>query len=225
MKRLVRAVHRALGWELSRLTDQERRRLARAPALQLRHLAASDALRAEGQIGIGEARFLAELVRGLEGPGPIVEIGTLFGWSTRVLALAKDAGRELISVDNYSWNPLGLPPPLHEETTRGLLAEAAAEHQVRVLAMSAAAFFAGYRGEAPALAFIDGDHAYAAVAADIRGAKAIGARLICGHDYDPVRFAGVARAVDEAGGPRRLVGTLWHLKPARDERAATRSAR
>ncbi len=216
MKKLVRALSRALGWEMTRLTIEERTLLAREPALNLRHLAARDAIRAEGQIGISEARFLAELVRGLEDAGPIVEIGTLFGWSTRVIALAKDAGRELITVDNYSWNPAGMPPALHEETSRGILAEAMAEHRVRLLAMSGAEFYASYRGEPPSLVFIDGDHAYEAVAADIRGARKIGARAICGHDYDAARFPGVARAVDEAGGARKLVGTLWLLSGSPD---------
>ena len=77
-----------------------------------------------GQIRLDESRFLGELVSSLTEPGPIVEIGTLFGWSTRVMALFKDRDRELITVDNYGWNPLGLPPERHQSSTAQTLAEA-----------------------------------------------------------------------------------------------------
>lgn len=53
-----------------------------------------------------------------------------------------------------------------------------------------------------------GEHAYEAVAGDIRGARKIGAPVICGHDHDGDRFLGVVRAVDEGGGAVRRVGTL-----------------
>ena len=211
VKRLARALANALGFEVTRLAPEQKRLLAGDPALRYRHLVARDAIVGEGQITVAEGRFLVELVRGLAGPGPIVEIGTLFGWSTRVIVLAKEPGRELITVDNYSWNPFGLPPALHEATTRAALADAVASERVRVLAMSAADFYAGYAGPPPALMFIDGDHSYEAVAADIRGSRQIGAQVICGHDYDPKLFPGIARAVDENGGVARREGTLWVL--------------
>ena len=51
--------------------------------------------------------------------------------------------------------------------------------------------------------FIDADHSYDAVAADIaawRG-KVRSGGILCGHDYGHVRFPGVKRAVDEVGLP------------------------
>jgi hypothetical protein len=63
---------------------------------------------------------------------------------------------------------------------------------------------------APALYFCDADHRYEAVRDDIAWARKVGASIICGDDYEPVH-TGVARAVDEAGGPRELQGGLWVL--------------
>src|SRR5688572_5138150 len=70
-----------------------------------------------GQVSLTEARFLGELVRSLRATGPIVEIGTLFGWTARIITLNKDPGRELITVDGYFWNPLGLAPDDHSRVT------------------------------------------------------------------------------------------------------------
>jgi hypothetical protein len=75
----------------------------------------------------------------------------------------------------------------------------------------------------PALVFIYCDHAYEAVAADIRGARKIGARVICGHDCDADRFPRIVRAVVEAGGAARRVGTLRVLTGPQDGRAAAES--
>jgi hypothetical protein len=43
-------------------------------------------------------------------PGPIVEIGTLIGITATHMALAKQPWQKIITVDNYCWNPWGLPP-------------------------------------------------------------------------------------------------------------------
>lgn len=65
------------------------------------------------------------------------------------------------------------------------------------------------RGYSPAVAaqvpdidmcFIDGDHSYEAVVADLKAWMQKTTRLICGHDYYPgpaAGFPGVAQAVDE----------------------------
>jgi hypothetical protein len=48
---------------------------------------------ATGQIAFAEARFLGDLVSALTTPGPIIEVGTLFGWSTTIMALRKAPDR------------------------------------------------------------------------------------------------------------------------------------
>ena len=160
-----------------------------------------------GQISLDEARFLGQLVAGLTGTGPIVEVGTLFGWSTRVMVLFKDPTRKLITVDNYAWNPLMLSPERHRQCTATALAEAVKSHGVEIVFRDKDEFFACYSGPPPALTFLDADHSYEETRKDIAWSKKVNAGLTCVHDYAP-EHQGVLRAVDEAGGPKQLVQSL-----------------
>ena len=160
-----------------------------------------------GQISLGEARALGGLVAGLTEPGPIVEVGTLFGWSTRVMVLFKQPERELITVDSYVWNPLALPAERHARATRAALQEAVDHHGVRLVAEDKAAFYERYSGPPPALVFLDAIHSYEETRKDIEWARRVQAKTICLHDYSP-KHPGVVQAVDEAGGPRYLCESL-----------------
>ena len=56
-----------------------------------------------------ELPFLKELVElSAQHTGPILEIGTLYGFTTQHIAEYKRPDQELITVDNFSWNPIGL---------------------------------------------------------------------------------------------------------------------
>ena len=50
----------------------------------------------------------------------VVEVGTLFGLTARELSYWIAGGR-VVAVDNFSWNPFGLPPKIHEAFTRRIL--------------------------------------------------------------------------------------------------------
>ena len=76
------------------------------------------ALANRGQLSINEGRLLGELVRRTNTTRPIIEIGTLFGFSTMVISLFKQRQQPLITVDNYCWNPLGISPDVHYEITK-----------------------------------------------------------------------------------------------------------
>jgi hypothetical protein len=145
-----------------------------------------------------EEQAVRSLVRagGREG-GPVVEFGTLFGLTTRLLAEAAPAGVTVLTVDNFCWNPFGLPPALHETFTRKILRGELAAGTVTLYAGDSEAFRRTYRGPRPAMVFLDADHSYEAVRDEIAWAKGLGVPLICGHDYGNPRF-GVTRAVDEA---------------------------
>jgi predicted O-methyltransferase YrrM len=162
---------------------------------------------AAGQITLAEARFLGDLVRDLTFAGPIVEVGTLFGWSTRVMALFKSPERELITVDNFAWNPCGLSEEAHHRAAASALAECCRDFGVRMIREDKAVFFAQWGGPPPALVFLDAIHSYEETAGDILWARRARAGLVCVHDYAK-GFPGVIRAVDEAGGAARLVGSL-----------------
>lgn len=72
------------------------------------------------------------------------------------------------------------------------------------------------------MVFLDGDHDYAAVIADIEAWLPLTNKLLCGHDYTvgpdgaPGGFPGVKQAVDEIFGDQVVVaeGTaIWTIRP------------
>jgi len=169
------------------------------------------ALTSSGQISIAEARFLSELVRSSDPTRPIIEIGTLFGHSTIVMTLAKTLTQQLITVDNFSWNPLGLSPEAHFALVQDRLAELTSTQNVTVLRAEKDDFYRSYDGPPPALFFCDADHSYEATRADILWARSVGASIICGDDYLHAMQKGVRQIVDELGGPKQLVDGLFVL--------------
>src|SRR5262245_52618608 len=82
--------------------------VTRHRAISFRDFQIARGIIAPGHITLDEARFLGELVRKTDSSEPIVEIGTLFGFSTIVLLLYKHPDQVLFTVDNYSCNPFGI---------------------------------------------------------------------------------------------------------------------
>jgi hypothetical protein len=145
-------------------------------------------------------------------PGPIIEFGTLFGLTTRLLASVAAADQFVMTVDNFSWNPFGLPPQLHQSFTQKVLRTELMSGRVGLRVMSSEEFRDTYTGPKPAMVFLDADHSYAAVRDEIAWAKRLGAGVIAGHDYGNKRF-GVTRAVDEAFPTGLAVrGAIWSWK-------------
>lgn len=148
------------------------------------------------------------LVSWLPERGIFVEVGTLFGITAKAVKRARP-GLRVIAVDNFSWNPFGLPSVAHEAFTRRILDGAGVEV---VRATSSA-----WRNETGSIdaVFFDASHCYEDVKAECEWAKAKGIQLIGGHDYknrNP-RF-GVTRAVDEVFGRENIVctGMCWRVK-------------
>lgn len=222
-KEVLRQLIRACGFEITRCTPQEKALLRSNPSLRYRDLLIQETLtgsRSVGEIDLAEVKCLGGLVRDLEDDGhavfrhkrgPIIEVGTLFGWSTLVIALHKSKDRELITVDDFSWNPFGLSPDIHFHLTKRILSEAINDFNVKLVRMSKDDFYSNYDGMAPTLVFFDAMHTYEATKADILWARSVDTGTICGHDYDRENCPGVVKAVDEFGGPKVLVKTLWVL--------------
>jgi hypothetical protein len=166
-----------------------------------------------GQLSITEARALGALVQQSDPTRPIIEIGTLFGWSTLIICLFKDPGQKLITVDNYSWNPLGLTPDEHFRITSERLAVAKAELNVDQVKVGKDEFYESYAGARPALFFCDADHTYEATKADLVWARSVDTDIICGDDYSPSAFPGVVQAVADLGGPSQVTDELFVLAP------------
>ncbi len=141
----------------------------------------------------------------------VVEVGTLFGLTAREIAGRIVNGR-VIAVDNFTWNPFGLPTAVHEDFTRRILRGS----NVEVWKMDSAAFREKAKKlERIDLIFFDADHRYEAVKAELLWAKAAGIPQICGHDYgNPNPLFGVTRAVNEVFGKEHVevVGMCWRVK-------------
>jgi len=139
--------------------------------------------------------------------GPIIEIGTLFGYSTQALALGKGIDQELLTVDAFSWNPIGIPKWRHEELARKNLVFLIRTQNVRLIVASNEQFYADWDGRQPALVFIDACHTYEQVRIDIDWALKVKARIICGDD---ISWEGVKKAVEESFGTRyKVIGDMW----------------
>ena len=139
----------------------------------------------------------------------VVEIGTLFGLTAREIAREPRVGK-VIAVDNFSWNPFGLPPSVHEGFTRRILRGTS----VRLVNCSSEDWRRQVT-EKVDMVFFDASHRYEDVKAECEWARDAGVKVICGHDYgNPNARFGVTRAVDEVFGKDRLeiVGMCWRVK-------------
>ena len=183
-----------------------------APRTVVDRRAATDTIAGAGQLSQEEAQRLGQLVAESDPERPIVEIGTLFGWSTQVICLFKRPGQRVVTVDNYSWNPLRLSPEEHFDVTSRRLAWVCQRQNVSLLRMDKLEFYRSYNGPPPAIVFCDADHGLDATLQDLTWAHDVRADVVCGDDYRP-EFPGVVAAVDSFGGPIRLTDGLFELHP------------
>lgn len=139
----------------------------------------------------------------------VVEVGTLFGLTARELSYWIAGGR-VIAVDNFSWNPFGLPSKIHEAFTRRILRGS----KVELVNCSSEDWRKQVTGKIDMI-FFDASHRYEDVKAECEWAKTSRIKIICGHDYgNPNPRFGVTRAVDEVFGKDNIevVGMCWRVK-------------
>ena len=138
--------------------------------------------------------------------GTFVEIGTLFGLTSRTVAEA--TSKNVVAVDNFCWNPFGLTARQHEAFTRRILSGSGVE----LVNSDAVAFLESLSSHVDVsrtLVFLDGSHAYEDVRREIEICIAQGARFVSGHDFGNGRF-GVTKAVRELlGEPDEVCGMCW----------------
>ena len=149
------------------------------------------------------------LISWLPERGTFVEFGTLFGLTAKAIAAAKP-NLKVLAVDNFSWNPFGLPPKLHEAFTRRILENEITAGRVEVVNATSEEFRNGFAA-VPDAVFFDAQHQYESVRDEIAWAKRVGVSCITGHDYNnPSKVFGVTKAVNEAfGKPSKVVGMCW----------------
>lgn len=138
----------------------------------------------------------------------VVEVGTLFGLTAREIDRRMNGGR-VIAVDNFSWNPFGLPPKIHEDFTRRILKGSGVE----LINCSSEDWRKKVQGKID-MVFFDASHRYEDVKAECEWAKEAGIKIVSGHDYgNPNPLFGVTRAVDEVFGKGNVevVGMCWRV--------------
>jgi hypothetical protein len=206
-----------VSWLASRIwreTSRPFRRHAQARQMRAKAAKKSNLLHFSPRSGTVEPEglaFLARLVeRSQQFPGPIIEIGTLFGSTATHMALFKAPHQKIITVDTYSWNPWGLTNDTHYDLTSRILLYLVQTGHVEQIRMDKNLFYARYRGPAPSLVFLDAIHYYEETKKDIEWAKSVGAAIIAGHDYAD-EFPGVKQIVHEHGGPKELGGSVFLL--------------
>jgi predicted O-methyltransferase YrrM len=178
----------------------------------------------EGWISDIEGYVLYRLARDGEGEGAIVEIGSWMGKSTAWLAAGSMArGREPVhAVDTFEGSPehqdtavLRVEGTTYRRFTENLARVGVIDHVAPRVAASLDAA-AGWDGRPIRLLFIDGDHSYAAVKADLEAwlpYVASGGYVVFDDVIDA--FPGVQRLFAEAAadtGPlKRLMGVakIW----------------
>lgn len=142
---------------------------------------------------------LHELLAALLHNATVVEIGVFAGEATRIFAASPKVAR-VYAVDNWAFAPgdvtLGAFDPADVEAAfdRVMAERPDVIHKVKADSLSAAARFADGSLD---LVYIDADHNYFAVRADLAAwrPKVKPGGILAGHDYDKI---GVRRAVDAA---------------------------
>jgi hypothetical protein len=172
----------------------------------------SDTRRAfSGSVQPNELVFLQELVTKANSiDGPIVEIGALFGFTTQNIASWKTLEKQLIAVDDFTWNPIGFDNETHKAFTNRILYYLVKHANTELYVGSNTEFYRNYQGETPSMVFIDASHRYKDVLVDILWAKENNIPIISGHDYGQIH-PGVFRAVNEIFGEDNVqsVGSVW----------------
>ena len=135
----------------------------------------------------------------------LVEIGTLFGLTAKKIARETEA--KVIAVDIFCWNPFGLTSAQHEAFTRRILASELKEGRVELVKQDSRQFLQEMKDVD--FVFLDGDHRYESVKAELEIIKTKGVKWIAGHDFGNPTF-GVTKAVREVvGEPDETVGMCW----------------
>jgi len=160
-----------------------------------------------GMMSETELRWLYETARKME---EIVELGSWQGRSTH--ALLSGCKGPVYAVDHWDPEYIGIPglsAQIIEENWRAFSDNLKGFDNLQIMKMPSLKAAEAFRGRSVDMVFIDADHAYGSVMADIRAWLPKATKMIAGHDYDKVQHPGVIKAVDEMFGPVQVVDTIW----------------
>lgn len=154
------------------------------------------------------ADFYREIVGQLPNPAAVVEVGCWRGRSTACLGVEIiNAQKDVVlyCVDTWAYYPETEQPALSQTDFDGVYREFTRnvrpfEHFLWIMRQPSIKAAAEFSPESVDFVFIDANHKYENVLADIRAWLPVvkPGGVIAGHDYYTRQHPGVARAVDEA---------------------------
>jgi len=159
----------------------------------------------QGWMRLEELQWLYEMAGQMQS---IVEIGSWKGRSTHALL---SAGPRVVAVDTWETVIQKHDPDRAEAAFRANLVAFANLRVLKLESLDASRLF---RRRSVDMVFIDGDHRYEAILADIQAWRPKARKLICGHDYK-ITWPGVQQAVQEVFGKDfGVIKGIWfhHIK-------------
>ena len=174
------------------------------------------ALAIEGFTKESELEFLCEVARGMPDHAAIVEVGSWKGRSTVAMCegLRAGSGATLWAVDTFAGDPdvAETAGPIDQEAIAAEFAKNTAGYDcLRVIVADSVQAAAEFDDGSLDWVFIDADHSYAAVVADIAAwaPKLKPGGLLSGHDYGR---AGVTDAVHRSFRAVDQAASIWHTR-------------
>lgn len=150
-----------------------------------------------GWMGEEELDFLYDIAKDLT----VIELGSYLGRSAVTLA---ESAKKVWAVD--PWNGQEVGNLVMDGTEYDQFKENTKDFDnIQVRKQSSLDFAKEFKGKVD-MVFIDANHSYASVRADIIAWLPKTKKVICGHDYD---FPDVKKAVDELFEIDGLVGSIW----------------
>lgn len=173
------------------------------------------ALTIDGYTKLSELQFLQEIARSLPPGAIVVEVGSWKGRSTVAICDALDGTNAVVwAVDTFRGDAelVDLHGTIDHEAVRAEFTRNTGEYErLRVLEADSVAAAASFADRSIDWVFIDADHSYDAVLADIAAwaPKVKDGGLISGHDYGR---SGVTDAVRRSFGSVSVAHSIWHTR-------------
>jgi hypothetical protein len=166
------------------------------------------ALSIDGWMSYEELKWLYETAKGMNS---VAEIGSFKGRSTAAL-LAGCPGT-VTAIDHWKGSPDGNGMMMNVFEVGDLFAEfiknVGGAPNLKFLKMSSLEAAEQMNGDKQDMVFLDGNHNYEAVKADIEAWLPKTGKILAGHDWNPALWPDVVRAVKDTLGDVEVIGTIW----------------
>ena len=147
-----------------------------------------------GEMTLEELNWLYQTAKKMNS---VVEIGSLNGRSA--YALLNGCKGKVYAVDTFE------RPGTYDAFSKNV----GHFENLRVYKMKSLKAAKEFKNKSIDMVFIDANHSYEAVKADIKAWLPKTKRLICGHDYEPEQWPGVVKAVNEKFNKVKSIPNIW----------------